>query len=125
MKPGSILINTARATVLDYGALVESLESGQLGAAALDVYPEEPLPASSPLRQMRGLTLTPHLAGAAAEVTNRQSDIFLEAVRGLYSASAWEDLPIKNPELRSGWTALHAIGAPGNGEDAATRLEGA
>ena len=125
MKPGSILINTARATVLDYGALVESLESGQLGAAALDVFPEEPLPASSPLRGQRGLTLTPHLAGAAAEVADRQSEIFTAAVRGLYSASAWEDLPIKNPELRSGWTALHAIGAPGSGGDATTPLEGA
>jgi D-3-phosphoglycerate dehydrogenase len=125
MKPGGILINTARATVLDYDALVESLASGQLRSAALDVYPEEPLPASSPLRHQRGLTLTPHLAGAAAEVADRQSEIFIEAVRGLYGGSAWDDLPIRNQELRSGWTALHLDGAHSSGDDAATRLGGA
>jgi D-3-phosphoglycerate dehydrogenase / 2-oxoglutarate reductase len=126
MKPGSILINTARATVLDYGALVESLESGQLSAAALDVYPEEPLPASSPLRHQRGLTLTPHLAGAAAEVADRQSEIFLEAVRGLYGGSAWEDLPVRNQELRHLWTAHRGVvGSPRSGDDAVTQLDGA
>ncbi len=126
MKPGSILINTARATVLDYGALIESLESGQLSAAALDVYPEEPLPASSPLRHQRGLTLTPHLAGAAAEVTDRQSETLLEAVRRLYGGFAWEDLPVRNRELRHSWTAQHAVaGRPGSEEDTVTQLEGA
>jgi phosphoglycerate dehydrogenase-like enzyme len=105
MKPGSILINTARATVLDYRALAEALDSGHLGGAALDVFPQEPLPASSPLRRQRGLTLTPHLAGAAAEVADKQSEIFLDAIRGLYGGHAWDSLPIKNRELRDGWTA--------------------
>jgi len=112
MKPGSVVINTARATVLDYDALAEALDSGRLAAAALDVYPQEPLPASSPLRRQRGLTLTPHLAGAAAEVADKQSEIFLDAVRGLYSGRAWDGLPIKNPELSARWTARHAAAVP-------------
>jgi D-3-phosphoglycerate dehydrogenase / 2-oxoglutarate reductase len=112
MKPGSVLINTARATVLDYDALAEALDSGRLAAAALDVYPQEPLPASSPLRRQRGLTLTPHLAGAAAEVADKQSEIFLDAVRGLYSGRAWDGLPIKNRELSARWTAHHATAVP-------------
>jgi phosphoglycerate dehydrogenase-like enzyme len=112
MKPGSVLINTARATVLDYDALAEALDSGPLAAAALDVYPQEPLPASSPLRRQRGLTLTPHLAGAAAEVADNQSEIFLDAVRGLYGGRAWDGLPIKNRELSARWTARHATVAP-------------
>jgi D-3-phosphoglycerate dehydrogenase / 2-oxoglutarate reductase len=115
MKPGGVLINTARATVLDYDALAEALDSGHLAAAALDVYPQEPLPASSPLRRQRGLTLTPHLAGAAAEVADKQSEIFLNAVRGLYGGRAWDSLPIKNRELSARWTARHASAAfPGD-----------
>jgi D-3-phosphoglycerate dehydrogenase / 2-oxoglutarate reductase len=126
MKPGSILINTARATVLDYGALVESLESGQLSAAALDVYPEEPLPTSSPLRHQRRLTLTPHLAGAAAEVTDRQSESLLETVRRLYGGFSWDDLPITNRELRHRWVVPHpAADWFGGDKDDATRMEGA
>jgi D-3-phosphoglycerate dehydrogenase len=107
MKPGSILINTARATVLDYDALRESLESGQLRAAALDVFPEEPIPSSSPLLTQQNLTLTPHLAGATAEVGTRQSEILMAAVRGLYAAGGWDQLPVRNPELRPDWVARH------------------
>lgn len=106
MKPGSILINTARATVLDYDALLEALGSGLLKAAALDVFPEEPIRMSSPLRTHPGLTLTPHLAGAAAEVMERQSSIALAAVRGLYDRDrpeGWDGLPVSNPAIRSKW----------------------
>lgn len=106
MKPGGILINTARATVLDYDALLESLTVGHLKAAALDVFPEEPLPTSSPLRTQPGLTLTPHLAGATTDVVQRQSDIALAAVRGLYDdnrSSGWAGLPVRNPAIRSEW----------------------
>lgn len=105
MKPGSYLINTARATVLDYDALIDALQSGHLKAAALDVFPQEPLPASSPLRQQPGLTLTPHLAGAAAEVTDRQSEIILDAVRRIYAGGDWDTLPVRNPELHATWVA--------------------
>jgi D-3-phosphoglycerate dehydrogenase / 2-oxoglutarate reductase len=108
MKPGSILINTARATVLDYDALGDSLRSGQLRAAALDVFPEEPIPASSPLLKQPNLTLTPHLAGATFEIGTWQSEILLAAIRGIYTAgAAWDDLPVCNPELRAAWTERH------------------
>lgn len=108
MKSGSFLINTARATVLDYDALADSLDSGPLRGAALDVYPDEPLPASSPLRHQQGLTLTPHIAGAAAEVIHRQSEILLNALRGLYGLRKWPELPVCNPELHLHWMAEHA-----------------
>jgi D-3-phosphoglycerate dehydrogenase / 2-oxoglutarate reductase len=119
MKRGSILINTARATVLDYDALQEALDSGHLRAAALDVFPEEPLPSSSPLRNQRNLTLTPHLAGSAADVVDRQSEILLAAVRGLYEAGkgdgSWARLPIRNPEVYQRWTAAARPGQTGAG----------
>jgi D-3-phosphoglycerate dehydrogenase / 2-oxoglutarate reductase len=106
LRPGSYLINTARATVLDYGALADALMSGHLGGAALDVYPEEPLPSSSPLLQVPRLTLTPHLAGAAYEVADIQSEILLAGVRGIYAhPSDWSGLPVRNPEVREHWTA--------------------
>lgn len=106
MRQGTYLINTARATVLDYDAVADALERGHLRGAALDVFPEEPLPASSRLIGVPGLTLTPHLGGATEEVGGRQSEIFLEAVRSLYaSASSWRGLPVRNPEVRERWLA--------------------
>jgi D-3-phosphoglycerate dehydrogenase len=106
MKRGAILINTARATVLDYAALQDALDSGHLGAAALDVFPQEPVPSGSPLLSRPNLTLTPHLAGATAQVRDRQSEILLAAIRGVYTAGQdWADLPVRNPELRPAWAA--------------------
>ncbi len=63
MKPGALLINTARGGLIDEAALVRALQSGTLGAACLDVFAEEPLPAESPLRQLDNVILTPHTAG--------------------------------------------------------------
>jgi D-3-phosphoglycerate dehydrogenase len=109
LKPGSYLINTARATVLDYEALADALVSGHLGGAALDVFPEEPLPSSSPLLAVPRLTLTPHLGGAAYEVVDVQSEILLAGLLGIYdNPRDWSGLPVRNPEVRERWTARSA-----------------
>jgi D-3-phosphoglycerate dehydrogenase len=106
LKPGSYLINTARATVLDHEALVDALTSGHLGGAALDVFPDEPLPSSSPLLNAPRITLTPHLAGAAYEVADRQSEILLAGIRGIYENTLdWSELPVRNAEIRDRWAA--------------------
>jgi len=65
MRPGSYLIQTARGPLLDYDALARTLSDGHLAGAALDVYPEEPLPAGHPLRGLPNVILTPHIAGAS------------------------------------------------------------
>jgi phosphoglycerate dehydrogenase-like enzyme len=63
LRDGALLINTASGQIIDEGALATELASGRI-RAALDVYAEEPLPATSPLRQLPNVLLTPHLAGA-------------------------------------------------------------
>lgn len=63
MKPGALLINTARGGLIDEAALVRALQRGTISGACLDVFAEEPLPAGSPLRQLDNVILTPHTAG--------------------------------------------------------------
>jgi D-3-phosphoglycerate dehydrogenase len=71
MRPGSLLINAARGTVVDIEALAEALESGHLGGAAIDVFPVEPKSNKeifeSPLRRFDNVILTPHIGGATEE----------------------------------------------------------
>jgi phosphoglycerate dehydrogenase-like enzyme len=67
MKPGSVLVNTARGAILDEDALVEALRDGPLAAAGLDVFSEEPLPADHPLRSLPNAVLTPHVGWTVEE----------------------------------------------------------
>uniref|UniRef100_UPI00261A5F7C NAD(P)-dependent oxidoreductase n=1 Tax=Haloactinopolyspora sp. TaxID=1966353 RepID=UPI00261A5F7C len=60
MRPGSVLINTARGAIVDEAALVDVLTNGPLAAAGLDVFADEPLPAEHPLRRLPNVVFTPH-----------------------------------------------------------------
>jgi D-3-phosphoglycerate dehydrogenase len=62
MKKDAFFINTARGSVVDETALVEALRTGKIGGAGLDVFENEPLPKSSPLRKLNNVILTPHMA---------------------------------------------------------------
>jgi phosphoglycerate dehydrogenase-like enzyme len=70
MRPGSVIINTARAPILDQDALTEAVRAGRV-RAVLDVTGPEPLPAGHPLRDLPGVILTPHVAGALGNELRR------------------------------------------------------
>ena len=72
---GTVLINAARGGLLDYDAMCDALDTGHLSAAALDVFPEEPLHSTSRLRSTPNLVMTPHLAGATKETALRAARI--------------------------------------------------
>lgn len=75
MKPGAVLINTARGGIVDEPALAAALRGGHLGGAALDVFDAEPLPASPHFEGCPNLLLTPHIAGVTRESNERVSTL--------------------------------------------------
>jgi phosphoglycerate dehydrogenase-like enzyme len=68
LKPGAILINTARGSLVDEASLVEFLRDKKIAGAGLDVFDAEPLPAGHPLPTLPNVLLTPHAAGMTPEV---------------------------------------------------------
>ena len=67
LKPHSVLVNTARAGLIDEDALIEALEQHRIGGAALDVFNKEPLPSSHPFVTLDNVTTTPHIACETVE----------------------------------------------------------
>jgi phosphoglycerate dehydrogenase-like enzyme len=66
VRPGLILVNTARGGLVDENALARAIADGRVLGAGLDVTAEEPLPVSSPLHDLERVVLTPHIGGAVA-----------------------------------------------------------
>ncbi len=77
-RRGAHLVNIGRGELIDEPALVAALRSGQIGAAALDVFAVEPLPKDSPLWDMPNVTVTPHAAGGTALSRRRASEMFID-----------------------------------------------
>lgn len=97
MKPGSILVNTARGGVVDQDALVEALRSERIGGAALDVTEPEPLPLDHALFRFPQVVITPHIASASLATRSRMAEMAAENIIAVLAGNE----------------PLHAVNRPG------------
>jgi phosphoglycerate dehydrogenase-like enzyme len=81
LKPGAVLVNTARGELVDEPALVQALRSGHLRAAGLDVFAREPMGADDPLFGLPNVVLSPHLAWLTPETLDRSFAVAIENCR--------------------------------------------
>jgi phosphoglycerate dehydrogenase-like enzyme len=81
MKPTAFLIDISRGGIVDQNALKEALEKKVIGGAALDVYPEEPLPANSPIWKLPNTIISPHIGGVSTYYNLRAAELFSTNIR--------------------------------------------
>ena len=81
MKPESFLIDVSRGCVVDHSALIRTLKDKKIAGAALDVFPEEPLPKDSPLWKFPNVIISPHIAGISPHYDQRAVALFTENLR--------------------------------------------
>lgn len=76
MKPSAYLVDISRGGILDHNALASALKDRKIAGAALDVFPEEPLPADSPLWKLPNVLITPHISGITSQYDERAVEMF-------------------------------------------------
>src|SRR5687768_3975954 len=81
MKSTAVLINISRGALVDETALIDALQEGTIGGAALDVFSQEPLPESSALWGMPNVLITPHVSGSNPHYDRRVTDLFIDNLK--------------------------------------------
>jgi D-3-phosphoglycerate dehydrogenase len=102
MKPGAVLVNTARGAVVDEEALCEALDHGKLFGAALDVFKTEPLPTTSPLLKYDNVVLCTHMGGMDHDSQVATSSLAAQCIVDLYHGR-WPEACVVNRPLRERW----------------------
>jgi glyoxylate reductase len=98
MKKNSVLVNTARGSIVDSLALYEALRTGQIRAAALDVTDPEPLPPDHPLLGLENVIITPHIASGSVRTRSKMAQV---AVDNLFAGLSGKSLPYPvNPDVK-------------------------
>jgi phosphoglycerate dehydrogenase-like enzyme len=99
IKPGAALINIARGQVIDEPAMIEALQSGKIGFAAVDVVAKEPLLPDSPLWDLPNVLISPHSASTAVTENARITDIFVHNLRCYLDGRINEMTPVLDKSL--------------------------
>ncbi|MFC1552451.1 2-hydroxyacid dehydrogenase [Candidatus Latescibacterota bacterium] len=97
MKPTAILVNTARARIVDEDALFDALKNRRIGGAALDVFPVEPIESDSRLLELDNVTLTTHIAGTTADALGKSPYLLVDDINKLLTGGKPNFLV--NPEV--------------------------
>ena len=97
MKPGALLINTARGPVIDEPALVEALRSGRLAAAGLDTFAVEPPDPANPLFALPNVLVTPHIAAATTDAMVRMGTIAANNIISYLRGEVYDHRNFLNP----------------------------
>jgi phosphoglycerate dehydrogenase-like enzyme len=92
IKPGAILINTARGELIDEAALYEALVSGRLAGAGLDVLATEPPDPSNPLLSLEQVTITPHVATGTLDSLHAKARFYAANIERVLAGEAPEGL---------------------------------
>jgi D-3-phosphoglycerate dehydrogenase len=109
MKPTAYLVNTSRGQVVDEAALTRALQEERIAGAALDTFQTEPLPDTSPLRELPNLILTNHCIGHTLDLTERIPAVAVENVTRILEGR--HPVFVKNPEVLPEWDERFPPGA--------------
>lgn len=104
MKPGSVLVNTARGGLINEGDLLEALTSGHLAGAGLDVLATEPPPLGHPLVALENVIISPHLAALDEQAVEDMAEGAARNIVDIF-AGKWPMTALINPDVKAVWKA--------------------